>query len=195
MGSDVYDLDTVAGQNAFMLEALRRVAEGDRGQVIIDASTSSIGFNQTYVFRPGDTLFAILIPNSDFATALTAFTNNPSHTDIATRPLTSLTRGDGSQSPFYSNQYASLGTGTNAYAIEDRVVGVSNPSLIDYQDLIFKAVGLSQAANPLNYNIPDPVAFYRADPYWERGPDGRTETGLHARLTSTGIIPADTPLR
>lgn len=190
-----YDLDTAAGQKAFLAEAIRRVIEGDAGngnlgKTIIDASKSSVGFNQTYTFRGGDTVAAIMIPNASFETALSKL--NSGTANAQQTPLTSITRKGGQQAPFYANQYASLGEGTSAFAIEDiATVGSSDN---DYQDLLFKANGLKQAQTGSTYTISNPVEFYRNDKYWEKGPDGKVSSGLHARLIATGIIPSDTPL-
>lgn len=192
MGPDVYNLDTAAGQKAFLLEAMRRVIAGDRAQVIIDAATSSQGFNQTYTFRPGDTVAAIMIPNSSFATAYSNLNNNVNNSQ--TYPLTSLARGAGIQAPFYANQYAPLGTNTNAYAIEDmQVTNNANVGSIDYQDLIFTADGMTAANQSMPYTISDPVAKFRADPYWNRVGSNGTLT-LRQALITAGIIPANTPL-
>lgn len=192
MGPDVYDLDTAAGQKAFLLEAMRRVTASDRAQVIIDASTSSQGFNQTYTFRPGDTVAAIMIPNATFDTAYNNLLNNVNNSQ--TYPLTSLARGTGNQAPFYANQYAPLGTNTNAYAIEDmQVTNNANVGSIDYQDLIFTAEGMTAANQQMPYTIGDPVAKYRADAYWNRTGNNGTLT-LREALISAGIIPANTPI-
>lgn len=192
MGPDVYDLDTAAGQKAFLLEAMRRVIDGDRAQVIIDASTSSQGFNQTYSFRPGDTVAAIMIPNATFQTAYNNLNTNVNNTQ--TYPLTSLARGTGDQAPFYANQYAPLGNNTNAYAIEDmQVTNNANVGSIDYQDLIFTADGMTAANQSMPYTIEDPVAKYRADPFWNRRGSNGTLT-LREALINAGIIPANTPI-
>lgn len=191
MGPDVYDLDTAAGQKAFLLEAMRRVIAGDRAQVIIDASTSQQGFDQTYTFRPGDTVAAIMIPNATFQTAFSDLTNSANNSQ--TYPLTSLARGSGSQAPFYANQYAPLGTDSNAYAIEDmQVTNSANVGSIDYQDLIFTADGMTAADQSMPYTISDPVAKYKADPYWNKLGNNGTLT-LRQALIAAGIIPADTP--
>ena len=192
MGPDVYDLDTAAGQKAFLLEAMRRVIAGDRAQVIIDASTSSQGFNQTYSFRAGDTVAAIVIPNATFQTAYTNLNTNVNNSQ--TYPLTSLARGSGNQAPFYANQYAPLGTNTNAYAIEDmQVTNNANVGSIDYQDLIFTAEGMTAANQAMPYTIGDPVAKYRSDAYWNRTGNNGTLT-LREALINAGIIPANTPI-
>ncbi len=192
MGPDVYDLDTAVGQKAFLLEAMRRVIEGDRAQIIIDASNSSQGFNQTYSFRPGDTVAAIMIPNATFQTAYNNLESNVNNSQ--TYPLTSLARGEGNQAPFYANQYAPLGTNSNAYAIEDmQVTNNANVGSIDYQDLIFTADGMTSANQSMPYTINDPVTKYRADPYWNRRGTNGTLT-LREALINAGIIPANTPI-
>ena len=188
MGADVYDLDTVAGQQAFLREALRRVVEGDRAQIIIDAAANQVGFNQSYAFRPGDTVAAILIPNDSFQTALTQFIANTSNSQ--TYPLTSLSRNGGDQAPFYANQYATLGNGTNSYAIED--ISTAGSSDNDYQDLIFRANGLTQDESDFANRIEDPVTFFRNDPFWNKSINGRPT--LRQSLITAGIIPANTPI-
>jgi len=182
MGSDVFNLDTAEGVRAFMLEALRRVIEGDRGQTIIDTSQSQVGFNQSYQFRPGDTLFAILVPNESFQTAFDHVQGGGNNDQIY--PLTTLQRNSG-QSPFRANQFASLGRGSGAFAIED-VVGDGSDR--DYQDLIFKATGLLEppGSQPLTL---DPVVKYRTDPLWNAG-----NPTLRQSLINANIIPANTPI-
>ncbi len=192
MGPDVFDLDTAAGQKAFLMEAMRRVIAGDRAQVIIDAANSSQGFNQTYSFRSGDTVAAIMIPNNTFQTAYNDLSNNVNNSQ--TYPLTSLARGSGNQAPFYANQYAPLGNNTNAYAIEDmQVTNNANVGSIDYQDLIFTADGMTAANQSMPYTIGDPVSKYRADPYWNKTGNNGTKT-LRQALIDAGIIPANTPI-
>lgn len=184
MGPDVYNLDTPEGQKAFLLEALRRVMAGDRAQTIIDASkdkpTASTAASdqikvvrdKQYTFRPGDTVAAIMIPNDTFAnaynlinglgtlangsTALSSLANS----NGTVFPLTSLQSRGGAAGgfPFYSNQYASLGAGTNAYAIED----IKNGGDHDYQDLVFRATGMTAPPGSVTNTI-DPATYYGAN--------------------------------
>ena len=185
MGSDVYNLDTPEGQRDFLIEAIRRVIAGDRAQTIIDASVDvSMGSgtpsnqlhvenNKEFTFRPGDTVAAIMIPNGTMQSALTALTNLGTLSSGSTAlsslassngqlfPLTSLSRANDVNStntnfPFYANQYASLGTGTSAYAIED----TSNGGDQDFNDLVFKATGMTAPEGATGTTIPDPVAYY-----------------------------------
>ncbi len=152
MGPENYDLTNDAGRTAFMAELVRRAYEGDRAQTIIDASQSSAGnFEQTYYFRPGDTVAAVLIPNSSFQAAHNQFTNGttPGNTVY---PLTSLSLGT-SSAPFYQGQIASLGN--SGYAIED----IAGGGDADYDDLIFRAEGLSKGEGAAFREI-DPGTYY-----------------------------------
>ena len=181
MGPDVYDLNTPEGQRQFLMEAIRRVTSGTgQGQMIVAAGTEkSLGQSGQITtattvasFTPGDTVAAIMIPNGSMQSALTALTNlgtlaasstalkNLSTANGQLFPLTSLSRtntatGTNTQFPFYSSQYASLGTGTSAYAIED----TANSGDQDYQDLVFKATGLT-APPGSDTNTIDPLAYY-----------------------------------
>ena len=184
MGPDVYNLDTPEGQRDFLIEAIRRVIAGDRAQTIIDTTKDvSIGSgtpsnqlkvesNKEFVFRPGDTVAAIMIPNGTMAAALSALNNLGTLPDGSTRlqnlattngqvfPLTSLSRTNditntATNFPFYANQYASLGSGTSAYAIEDTANGGDS----DFNDLVFKATGMT-APEGSTTNIIDPLTYY-----------------------------------
>lgn len=182
-GMENYDLTSNEGRYAFMMELVRRAAQGDRAQTIIDVSQSSSGngaqtFNQTYYFRPGDTVAAILIPNASFQTTYnqmqTKSTNNQ------TFPLTSLNLGT-DQPPFYANQIASLGN--NGYGIEDLVANGSSD--LDYDDLVFTASGLGQAENSTMRTI-DPYTYYPTR-LRQLGRSGQW-SGLQSALSNAGII-------
>lgn len=183
-GMEAYDLTTDAGRLAFMTELVRRAAEGDRAQTIIDRSTSSTGngvqtFQQTYYFRPGDTVAAVVIPNGSFQNTydrLLAGTTNSQ-----TFPLTSLNLGTTSP-PFYADQLASLGN--DGYALEDLVA--DGKSDLDYDDIIFKATGLGQAENSTTREI-DPRTYYptRLQQLGRSGDWGALETALE----NAGIMP------
>lgn len=180
MGPEVYDLDTPEGQRAFLMEALRRILTGDRGQTIIDVTqTQSLGqsgqlaVSTTHkTFRPGDTVAAIMVPNASVQQAWDALnalgTLSSGSTALQTLaqnngqrfPLTSLSRenaanGTNTNFPFYANQYASIGTDTNAYSIEDTRVSGDQ----DYQDLIFKASGMTSPEDSFERTI-DPATYY-----------------------------------
>ena len=78
-------------------------------------------------------------------------------------PLTSLSRtnasGTNTTFPFYADQYAAVGTGTSAYAIEDtRVAGDG-----DYQDLLFKATNLTAPEGSFSKTV-DPISYYE---HWD----------------------------
>jgi len=221
MGPDVYNLDTPEGQRDFLMEALRRIIAGDRAQTIIDASTDkSIGSaasllvaenNKPFTFRPGDTVAAMMIPNDTMQNAWNALnalgTLSSSSTALSNLaansgtkfPLTSLSRtnaatGTDTSFPFYANQYAAVGTGTNAYAIEDtRVAGDG-----DYNDLLFKATNLtapdgsfSKAVDPINYYLhwdnPTTTAVEDINKLDAVGTNGGMT--LRQAMTAAGIIP------
>lgn len=207
MGPDTYNLDTPEGQRQFLMEAIRRVMAGDRAQTIIDVSQdrpiANTGANQltvirdkNYTFRPGDTVAAIMIPNSSFTSAYnllnnmgTLASNSTALSTLANNnktvfPLTSLERktaGANSNFPFYANQYASLGAGTSAYALEDQQGGGD----MDYQDLIFKASGMT-APEGTKTNTIDPATYYgsKLDVVGTGG--GMT---LRQALQTAGIMP------
>jgi hypothetical protein len=182
-GMEIYDLSTPEGRLAFMTELVRRAAQGDRSQTIIDRSSSSTGngaqtFQQTYYFRPGDTVAALVIPNGSFQNTydqLLAGTTNDQ-----TFPLTSLNLGTTSP-PFYADQIASLGN--DGYALEDLVANGSSD--LDYDDIIFKATGLGQAENSTTREI-DPRTYYPTrlqqlgKNYW---------SNLETALEDAGIMP------
>jgi len=200
MGSTNFNLDTGEGQRQFLLEALRRIIDEDRAQTIIDVSKDKAIANSTdelkvvrdkpFTFRPGDTVAALLIPNTSFETAKALLESvgpiaegsnlletlakgqgdfNRDYVQDATGtrrdarqvfPLTSLIRSPDAANPqdnfpFYADQFASLGTGTSAYAIEDIQGGGDN----DYQDLIFQANGISAPEGSITNTI-DPETYY-----------------------------------
>jgi len=200
MGSTNFNLDTGEGQRQFLLEALRRIIDQDRAHTIIDVSKDKAIANSTdvlrvvrdrpFTFRPGDTVAALLIPNTSFETAralLESVGTIPDGTNLLETlakgqgiynkdyvrdatgsrrdarqvfPLTSLIRSADSNNvqdnfPFYADQFASLGTGANAYAIEDIQGGGDN----DYQDLIFQAGNLSAPEGSITNTI-DPYTYY-----------------------------------
>ena len=173
-GMDIYDLTTDAGRKAFMLEAMRRIlAGGTQGQVVIDASKATPGITtNTFNFKPGDQVAALLIPNTDLQTAMNNLANsnttlaayaqsNPSQTPLVS-PATY-----GSDIPeFYSRQYAMIGN-SNTYAVED-MPAVLTGSAADYQDMVFTTAGLS-ANGQVNNLLVDPA------------------TGLH-RLNANGTL-------
>ena len=161
MGPDIYNLDTPEGQKDFLMEAIRRIMAGDRAQTVIDVSNDQPISNVTnvlkvvdekqFTFRPGDTVAAIMIPNDTMQNAWNALnalgtlsSSSTAMQNLAANsgtkfPLTSLSRtnasGTNTTFPFYADQYAAVGTGTSAYALEDtRVAGDG-----DYNDLLFKA--------------------------------------------------------
>lgn len=184
MGPENYDLTTNAGRTAFMMELVRRAAEGDRAQTIIDASQTSAGnFQKTYYFRPGDTVAAVLIPNASFQTAYAQFQagNTPGNTVY---PLTSLSLGS-SSAPFYQGQIASLGN--NGYAIED----IAGGGDADFDDLIFRANGLSKGEGAAFREI-DPGTYYPTRlaqlgrTYWTGSFNGGPS--LQQALINAGII-------
>ena len=62
----------------------------------------------------------------------------------------------------------------------------------DYQDLIFRANGLTQDESDFANRIEDPVTFFRNDPFWNKSINGRPT--LRQSLITAGIIPANTPI-
>lgn len=221
MGPDVYNLDTPEGQKDFLMEALRRIMAGDRAQTIIDVSTDQpisnvtnqlkVVNNKEFVFRPDDTVAAIMIPNDSVQNAWNALnalgTLSPGSTALSSLasgsgtkfPLTSLSRinttsGTNTNFPFYANQYASLGTGTSAYSVED----TAQAGDMDYQDLVFKASGMSAPDGTVVKTV-DPVSYYSN---WDNPTTQRVEhlnkldtagtnggMTLRQALTAAGIIP------
>jgi type II secretory pathway pseudopilin PulG len=182
MGPDRYDLTTLAGREDFMREAIRRVLQTDGtelGSVIIDASQSLVGFGQQYIFRPGDTMAAILIPNTSFQDSLNRLENGTSNSQ--TYPLLSLSYGDNSGS-FYVSQIAGLGN--SAYAIED-ISGNSSDN--DYNDLIFQAFGLTEPDWSATRTI-DPLTYYINQPYWTT-PNPNIGISIRDALVLAGVIP------
>jgi type II secretory pathway pseudopilin PulG len=184
MGPENYDLTTDSGRTAFMAELVRRAAEGDRAQTIIDASQTSAGnFERTYYFRPGDTVAAVLIPNNTFQEANRIF--NQGGTPGATvYPLTSLSLGT-SSAPFYQGQIASLGN--SGYAIED----IAGGGDADFDDLIFRAEGLSKGQGAAFREI-DPGTYY-PERYAQLGKGDWTRSynggpSLQQALINAGII-------
>jgi type II secretory pathway pseudopilin PulG len=188
MGPDRYDLTTAAGRLAFMTELVRRAAQQDRAQVIIDASQGGAGsFEQEYYFRPGDTVAAVLIPNASFDTAYNQLLTNS--TNSQTFPLTSLNMGV-SQAPFYQGQIASLGN--NGYAIED----IAGGGDADFDDMIFTADGLS-AGQGASFREVDPETYYPDRlaalnrNYWDSPYNGGVS--LQQALINAGIVVPDSP--
>ena len=183
MGPENFDLTTTAGRTAFMTELVRRAAQQDRAQVIIDASASTAGnFAQSYFFRPGDTVVAVMIPNASFDTAYSQLQSGT--TNAQTFPLTSLNLGT-NQAPFYTGQIASLGN--NGYAIEDQAGGGDR----DYDDLVFTAQGLAQSQGA-SFNEIDPNTYYPDryaqlnKNYWNNPYNGGPS--LQQSLINAGII-------
>ncbi|MEI6071670.1 MAG: DUF4114 domain-containing protein [Verrucomicrobiae bacterium] len=221
MGPDVYNLDTPEGQRDFLMEAIRRIIAGDRAQTIIDASSDkSIGSatnqlqavnNKQFTFRPGDTVAAIMIPNDTMQNAWNALNALGTLSNSSTAlqnlaansgtkfPLTSLSRtnaatGSNTTFPFYADQYAAVGTGTSAYAIEDtRVAGDG-----DYQDLLFKATNLTAPDGSFAKTV-DPISYFE---HWDNPTTTTVENinkldavgtnggmTLRQAMTAAGIIP------
>jgi len=148
-GMEIYDLTTNQGRLAFMTELVRRAAEKDRAQVIIDRSITSGGngvqeFSETYYFRPGDTVAAVIIPDGSFQDSYDRLLSGT--TTDQTFPLTSLNMGT-TDPPFYANQLASLGN--DGYALED----IAGGGDADYDDIIFKASGLGMPENSTTREI------------------------------------------
>jgi len=203
MGPDVYNLDTPEGQRDFLMEALRRIMAQDRAQTIIDVSRDQPLSNVTnplreinnkeFLFRPGDTVAAIMIPNDSVQNAWNALnalgtlsSNSTALQNLAANtgtkfPLTSLSRtnaatGSNTTFPFYADQYASLGTGSNAYSIEDtRVAGDG-----DYQDLLFKMTNMTAPEGSFTKTI-DPVSYYE---HW----DNPTTTGTVENINKLDVV-------
>ncbi len=217
MGSDVYNLDTPEGQRQFLLEALRRIKDKDRGDTLIDVSSNNsatiandpdgdgivasklVVRNDQKLFRPGDTVAAILIPNDSVQNAWTALNNlgtlaanssalqNLAQNSTQKFPLTSLSRTNSTDNssnnfPFFADQYASLGQGTNSYAMEDTRIGSDH----DYQDLIFKTVGMTSPEGTNTRTI-DPVTYYGDLGVLDTVGTGGGMT-LRQALTTAGII-------
>lgn len=220
MGPDIYNLDTPEGQKDFLMEAIRRIMAGDRAQTVIDVSNDQPISNVTnvlkvvdekqFTFRPGDTVAAIMIPNDTMQNAWNALnalgtlsSSSTAMQNLAANsgtkfPLTSLSRtnasGTNTTFPFYADQYAAVGTGTSAYALEDtRVAGDG-----DYNDLLFKATNLTAPDGSFSKTV-DPVSYFE---HWDNPTTTAVENinkldavgsggGLTLRqaLTSAGIIP------
>jgi len=220
MGPDIYNLDTPEGQRDFLMEAIRRIMAGDRAQTIIDVSNDQPISNVTnvlkvvdekpFTFRPGDTVAAIMIPNDTMQNAWNALnalgTLSSSSTALSNLaansgtkfPLTSLSRtnasGTNTTFPFYADQYAAVGTGTSAYALEDtRVAGDG-----DYNDLLFKATNLTAPEGSFSKTV-DPISYYE---HWDNPTTTTVENinkldavgssggmTLRQAMTAAGIIP------
>ena len=182
MGSDKYDLNTDAGRDSFMKEAIRRVLDTDgtgRGKVIIDASQSSVGFGRQYTFRPGDVVAAILIPNTSFENSLDQL--NAGTTNSQTAPLLSF-KTNSSNNQTDGTQMASLGN--SAFAIED-IPGAGSDN--DFNDLIFQAFGLEQPDGTTTAQI-DPLTYYVNQPYWDT-PNPSIGISIKQALIQAGVIP------
>ena len=200
-GMDIYDLNTDAGRKAFMIEAMRRIlAGGTQGQVVIDASKNTPGSSSnTFTFKAGDQVAALLIPNTDLQSAMTSLANYSgtlaayAAANAQTSPLVSVAK-DGVDIPsFYSKQFAMLGTNSNTYAVEDMVTTTSTPA--DYQDMVFTATGMT--ANGAMNTIENPATYYTSSAIlsmdagwtWDKtGVNGSTQT-LHNYLRSVGVVP------
>ena len=200
-GMDIYDLTTDAGRKAFMLEAMRRIlAGGTQGQVVIDASKSTPGSSSnTFTFNPGDQVAALIIPNTDLQSAMTALASYNgtlaaySAANPSTSPLVSVAQNGVDIPSFYSRQFAMLGSNSNTYAVEDMTTTTSTTA--DYQDMVFTATGMT--ANGTMNTIANPSDFYTnaamkaMDPSWtwdQTGVNGSTQT-LHNYLKSVGVVP------
>ncbi len=182
-GMEGYDLTTTAGRLAFMRELVRRAAQGDRAQTIIDRSRNSSGngaqnYNETFYFRPGDTVAAVIIPNGSFQNTYDQMLSGTTTTQ--TFPLTTLNLGT-DQPPFYANQVASLGN--NGFGLEDLVA--NGNSDLDFDDIIFTASGLGEAENSTTREI-DPRTYYTQ----RLAQLGRSNQwpALEAALIAKGII-------
>jgi prepilin-type N-terminal cleavage/methylation domain-containing protein len=181
MGADVYDLQTAAGLEAFIREAVRRVlAGGSQGQVMVDTSNGT-GTTRTAQFTPGDAVAAILIPNGTFSQA--NFTDDGSDK----YPLLSLSFPNGDQDGFYASQMVSLGN--DGFAFEDLAGGGDQ----DYEDIIFTANGLEQPDWSTTNSV-DPNTYYtevRPNANWDAP---NTTNGSYSpfsikdALTAAGII-------
>jgi len=183
MGPDRYDLTSAAGLLEFNKEAIRRVLNADgsgRGGTIIDASKSAVGFNAQYQFRPGDTVAAILIPNTSFEDSLVRL--NAGTATAQTQPLLSLSYGDNSGG-FSISQVASLGN--NAFAVEDIRGGGDR----DYNDLVFRAAGLIEPPGTVTRRI-DPTTYFVNQPFWNTpNPRLNPPISIQDALRRAGIIP------
>jgi len=134
MGNPPYDVKTEAGLLAFMREAVRRVATGDKGGEAMDRD----GHGHDLDFAAGTAVAFILIPNGTFAEATTFLAaSNPSKTNVK-YPLTSLSF-DTAVAGFSKSQAVSLGK--SVYAIEDIAGGGDR----DYEDIVWKTNGVTQA--------------------------------------------------
>lgn len=183
-GMENYDLTTPEGRRAFMIELVRRVVEGDRGQIIIDASKQKVGgAANTFYFRPGDKLVPVLIPNASFQQAYNDLLSNTYK--AKTFPLTSMNMGT-DEAPFYQRQVASLGNG--GYSIED----IAGGGDADYDDMVFRLTGVIQddsqqflQIDPTTY-FPQRLAQLRKT-YWDKPYKGGPS--LHQALINSGILP------
>jgi len=103
--------------------------------------------------------------------------------------ITSLSRENttsGSNFPFYEEKFAAIGTNTDTYALEDLIINSDQ----DYEDIIFKAVGL-QATGTFANVITDPYTYYKNKNRWNQTSTGGGVT-LGTALINAGIVDPST---
>lgn len=210
-GMDIYDLTTDAGRKAFLLEAMRRVLSNSTdGHVVLDAATSTPGVTgHTYNFKPGDHLGAIVIPNTDFQSAMNSLANdtgtlaNYSANHAQTSPLVSVSKTGEDIPSFYSKQFVNVGNGV--VAVEDQPT-LTTGAPADYQDVVFTTTGMT--ANPnmqkltdANGNPMSATAYYTTGPGKTNAPSGWTwdsktngsTMSLHQFLYNQGVAGVSKP--
>lgn len=210
-GMDIYDLTTDAGRKAFLLEAMRRVLSNSTdGHVVLDAATSTPGVTgNTYNFRPGDHLGAIVIPNTNFQSALTSLANdtgslaNYSASHAQTSPLVSVAKTGEDIPSFYSKQFVDVGNGV--VAVEDQPT-LTTGAPADYQDVVFTTTGMTSNPNmnkltDANGNPMSATAYYTTGPGKTNAPSGWTwdsktngsTMSLHQFLYNQGVAGVSEP--
>ena len=84
-------------------------------------------------------------------------------------------------------KFAAIGTNTNTYTLEDLIVNSDQ----DYEDIVFKAVGL-EATGAFANVIDDPYAYYTANGRWNQTTQGGGGQTLGEALIQVGVVDAST---
>lgn len=194
-------------------------ASSDRPTADTNTNQDNVVRDKTFEFRPGDTVAALMIPNGTFEDAIEMLeamgdiSDNPDALyDLARNQgeynqdwveaatgrrtsasqlfaVTSLSRTNtetGSNFPFYEEKFAAIGENTDTYALEDLIVNSDQ----DYEDIVFKAVGL-QATGTFKNVVTDPYTYYTEKGRWDSAEYGADIT-LGEALIEAGVVDPDT---